>query len=333
MNAPVPSSVKRLRASILRDVSRSFYLSLRLLPASLRDPLSLAYLLARATDTLADTVEIDAAVRLQRLQELADLIQSDAPAKTFRSFAALQRDKAERVLIEELPACLAWLRSMPEPDQRSIRDVLAKINEGQRWDVERFRDPARIVALETAADLDRYTYLVAGCVGEFWTEVCFRRLPRFSIHPQDAMRQRGIAYGKGLQLVNILRDAGTDLRAGRCYLPAAELHSLGLTPADLGGQPRKAFPLLNAWRERAEFGIANGIEYACAIESRRVRLATALPALLGARTLALLRAAGPDVFAERVKMERAEVRRVLLTLVRRLVSPRAIRELFAELAV
>ena len=48
---------------MLRSVSRSFYLSLRILPAALREPLSLAYLLARATDTIADTPEPPAALR------------------------------------------------------------------------------------------------------------------------------------------------------------------------------------------------------------------------------------------------------------------------------
>ncbi|MEO5722406.1 MAG: hypothetical protein ABIR71_13180 [Chthoniobacterales bacterium] len=74
------------------------------------------------------------------------------------------------------------------------------------------------------------------------------------------------------------------------------------------------------------------MEYACAIEPWRVRLATVLPALIGARTLALLRDAGPEVFERRVKVERAEVRRILFSLVSRLASVSAIRALHARLS-
>ena len=49
--------------SILDSVSRSFFISIKLLPRKLREPVGIGYLLARATDTLADTAEISAALR------------------------------------------------------------------------------------------------------------------------------------------------------------------------------------------------------------------------------------------------------------------------------
>src|SRR5207244_1105730 len=118
-------------------------------------------------------------------------------------------------------------------EQKEIRDVLARINEGQSLDVQRFGNASRITALETAADLDRYTYLVAGCVGEFWTNICFLHLPRFSGEPRERMVSLDVAYGKGLQLINILRDLGSDLAAGRCYLPAEEIRALAIAPAEI----------------------------------------------------------------------------------------------------
>lgn len=332
MNSSSSIPINRLRGALLRDVSRSFYLSLRLLPTTLRDPISLAYLLARATDTIADTAGAPAEMRLERLRELARQIQNGAAQEGASSFLSLATDPAERLLLDNVPACLTWLREMPDPDQRDIRQVLERINEGQVLDVQRFGDAKTLSALETTADLDRYTYLVAGCVGEFWTRVCFRRLTNFSTESAETMRSWGVEYGKGLQLINILRDAGADLQAGRCYVPVEELQSLGMSVEDLRRDPARAEPLLRSWRERAEQGIAAGVDYACAIKSARVRLATVLPALIGARTLALLRQAGPEVFARRVKVERAEVRRILFTLVSRMASRRSIRELFARLS-
>ena len=86
-------------------------------------------------------------------------------------------------------------------------------------DLQRFDNPHEIRALSTAADLDEYTYLVAGCVGEFWTRLCFRHVRQFSSRTEDEMLALGRRYGMALQLINVLRDAGSDLRAGRCYFP------------------------------------------------------------------------------------------------------------------
>lgn len=334
MNAHDAQSIPKLRASILRSVSRSFYLSIRFLPAKLRDPIALAYLLARATDTIADTAEVSAAVRTDELMRLAALIQNDddAASGSFAAFAAQQNDAAERRLIESLPTCLAWLRAMPGADRADIRNVLARINEGQMLDVQRFADPARVVALPGAADLERYTYLVAGCVGEFWTNVCLRYLQNFSRRSPEEMRSLGRDFGQGLQLVNILRDAGKDLRAGRSYFPAEEIHSLGAEAETLLGEAQRLNPLLQKWGTCAEQGMKAGLDYACAIRSWRVRFATALPALLGIRTLTLLRAAGSRALNQNIKMPRREVRQIIFRSIRTLAAPATLRALFAELA-
>ncbi|MFL6531562.1 MAG: phytoene/squalene synthase family protein [Chthoniobacterales bacterium] len=324
------AQIAELRGPILRSVSRSFYLSIRLLPAKLRDPIALAYLLARATDTIADTVDIEPTVRLKHLGRLAALIQGDDLSEEFSDFAVRQTNPAERTLMESVPLCLAWLRAISPNEQKEIRDVLLRINEGQSLDVQRFGDAAQITALETAADLDRYTYLVAGCVGEFWTNICFLHLPRFSTKSGEEMVSLGVSYGKSLQLINILRDVGADLAAGRCYLPAEEIRSSGIEPHELREHAAYVRPILDRWRERAEQGIAAGIEYSCAIKPWRVRLATVLPALIGARTLALLRDAGADVFDEKIKIPRAEVRVILLKMLATGASRSAIQSTFGR---
>jgi farnesyl-diphosphate farnesyltransferase len=324
-----------LQGPVLRSVSRSFYLSLRFLPKTLRDPLSLAYLLARATDTLADTAEAPVALRMEALRNLSTAIQGDeaseATVRLRESFGPLQKNDAERALISRLPELLEWLGELPVADRDEIRSVLSKINRGQTLDLERF-DPSTststststsIKALRTGAELDEYTYLVAGCVGEFWTRVCFAHVKNFSDRSEEEMRELGIRYGQGLQLINILRDTGDDLRQGRCYLPADELESLGLAPEEILRDPTRIEPILKNWRQQAEEGIKAGIEYAAAIRNRRVRFATALPALIGARTLALLRDVRSDAIRRRVKVSRAEVRGIIASAA--IASPRSLR--------
>ena len=62
-----PSVPPKIPGEILRSVSRSFYLTLAVLPANVREQVGLAYLLARAADTLADTDLIPRDVRLKHL--------------------------------------------------------------------------------------------------------------------------------------------------------------------------------------------------------------------------------------------------------------------------
>jgi farnesyl-diphosphate farnesyltransferase len=325
----------QLRGPVLRSVSRSFYLSLRILPAPLRDPLSLAYLLARATDTIADTPEPPASLRAEALRDLARAIQGIASPEIVSrlrdSFAPLQRDESERTLIQHLSDLLEWLDALEPSDRAEVRSVLQNITRGQALDLERFGvgTSTSIQALPTSADLDQYTYLVAGCVGEFWTRICSAHVANFSERPEAEVLKLGVKYGQGLQLINILRDAGTDLRHGRCYFPADELHPLGVAPEEILREPLRVAPIMQKWREKAERGIEAGIDYACAIRNRRIRFATALPALIGGRTLALLRDAGTEVFDLRVKVPRSEVRRMIVTTA--LASPRSLRRVFQKL--
>ena len=139
-------SVRRLRGSILRSVSRSFYLSVRLLPARLREPVALGYLLARATDTVADTAQISPVLRAEKLATLSNAIQGKASpnaiADLAASFAPRQRNPDERALIESLPRCLEWLENLDPVDRNEIRAVLEKITRGQTLDLQRFANPA-----------------------------------------------------------------------------------------------------------------------------------------------------------------------------------------------
>lgn len=330
------ATVSTLRRSILARVSRSFYLSIRLLPKKLRDPVSLGYLLARASDTIADTAEIPIALRIEKMRLLARGIQGELLGDAFIDLSAqiapLQKDEAERALIESLQPCLDWLEQSEVEDREEVRAVLEQINRGQLLDLERFQNPKQIAALQTAAELDEYTYLVAGSAGEFWTRLCFRHLPKFTAQSETEMLDLAKRYGMGLQLINILRDAGADLRAGRCYFPNDELRAAAMEPSQIVREPQRFQPIYRKWREKAERGIEAGMKYAAAIRNRRVRVATVLPALIGARTLALLRGAGATALHRHIKVPRKEVRAIVLSLITSFGSRSRISALYRELS-
>jgi len=321
-----------LDAEILRSVSRSFYLSIRFLPAQLREPIALAYLLARTTDTIADTAQIATSVRMETLKLLSSGIQGtasrEAVTELVASFVSLQENERERQLLASLRDCLAQLEGMEHVDRNDIRVVLEQITRGQMLDLERFGDPKEVRALGTAADLDEYTYLVAGCVGEFWTRLCYRHVRQFASRTEDEMLALGKRYGMSLQLINVLRDAGSDLRAGRCYFPEHELSAVHLTPSQILHEPERFQPVYRTWLDKAKASLVAGIEYSRAITNRRVRAATVLPALIGARTLALLNAAGPAALQRTVKVARQEVRTMMLSLALTLASRRKIGAMF-----
>jgi farnesyl-diphosphate farnesyltransferase len=327
-------STQVLGRTILRSVSRSFYLSIRFLPQQLREPIALAYLLARTTDTVADTTRIPVSVRMATLKMLSDGIQGKASREVVinhvASFVPLQENAAERTLLDSLPDCLKWLEQTGGADRGDIRAVLEKITHGQMLDLHRFDNPAEVRALQTSADLDEYTYLVAGCVGEFWTRLCFRHVRDFAGLIPDEMLSLGRRYGMGLQLINVLRDSGSDLRAGRCYFPEDELGAVGLSAAQILSQSDRFQPIYQRWMEKAQDGLQCGMQYSRAIRNRRVRAATVLPALIGARTLALLRKAGASALQRTIKVPRREVRGMILSLAIHLASPKQIRTIFNQ---
>ena len=328
----VPPDLQRL----LRETSRSFYLTVRILPRSVRSQIGLAYLLARATDTVADTGWVPVEARLQALADLRErilgirsqpvdfsgLIVDSAPANG----AGLD---AERLLLLNLEQAVRILETYTEEDRHLIRTVLEVITGGQELDLRRFEmgAPGSLRALASEAELDDYTYRVAGCVGEFWTHLTRRRIFPKAALDDAAFLDDGIRFGKGLQWVNILRDLPRDLAAGRCYVPADRLEAIGLSPADLRIPSNEARfrPLYAQLLDRAQEHLRSGWRYTQTLPrgQLRLRLACAWPVLIGARTLSKLRREPVLDPAHRVKVSRAEVRGILAGSIFRLPFPGA----------
>ncbi len=306
-----------LLGNLLRRVSRSFYISLAVLPRGVREPIGLAYLLARAADTVADTRLIPRADRMAHLRTLR-VAFAGRPADVgavARACASHQTNAAERRLLERVDEILAGVRALPEADATAVRGVLATITEGMLFDLSHFpgEDAASLCALETLDDLDRYTYLVAGCVGEFWTILHTDHRRRLGGWDRAAISAAGVRFGKALQLTNVLRDVPGDLRHGRCYLPARELAALGLVPHDLldGERARRARPLLDGLLRLAldHYDVAWRYTLAVPRAEWRMRLACAWPLLIGLGTLGAIAAHANPLSATRpIKISRAAVR-------------------------
>jgi farnesyl-diphosphate farnesyltransferase len=309
-----------LLGTLLKRVSRSFYLSLTILPVEVREPIGLAYFLARAADTVADTRLIRRAERIAHLERLQRAFGGEAEdlRPVAEACAPLQTHAAERRLIELTGQAVARVEALASEDRRRVRDVLSTITSGMLFDLTRFpgEDSSGLAALETLDELDHYTFLVAGCVGEFWTRLHCAHRPRLGTWDPAFASQQGIRFGKALQMTNVLRDVPDDLRQGRCYLPARELASVGLEPRDLldPAAAARARPLLVRLIALALDHYEVAWRYTLAIPRLefRMRLACAWPLLIGLGTLAEL-AAHPDPLAprQRIKLTRAAVRGIV----------------------
>ncbi len=314
----VPSAgddaLEDLGGDLLTSVSRSFSLTIRLLPEPLREPITLGYLIARAQDTVADTPALPAGSRLEHLRALLDMVKYGPDPEILRPLGrdliSKQEHDGERDLLEQLDRCLAWLEAQPADDRWELRRTLARIGRAQELDLLRFGDaaPDAPKSLATAAELDEYTYLIAGCVGELWTQLCQRHLEAgWSKLGEDEMLALGKRFGQGLQTVNILRDLPEDLANGRCYIPAALLAQHGLEPADLRKEPARARPLLDALRHQAVEHLDAAWDYVQALTPRKLRYACALPVLIGLETLGLLAKTSPLESSERLKVSRGSI--------------------------
>ena len=288
----------RLLGDLLKGVSRSFYLTLRVLPAGLRLPVGLAYLLARAADTIADTALISPELRRELILVFRSQVTGPARLEPLRRIESelteLQSIPKERELLTALPAAFALLEAIPKPDATLVRSVLVTLTLGMEQDLATFpvEGSGNVESLKDAATLDRYIYLVAGCVGKFWTAITTAHTGSLRNWDQDAMAQTGIRFGKALQLTNVLRDVPKDLRIGRCYLPGTELASMGLEAEDLldPARGKEARPVLVDWIKTAMEHYQAAEDYLLAIPRRslRLRLAVLWPILIGLASLAQL---------------------------------------------
>lgn len=264
--------------------------------------MSLAYLLARASDTLADTEGLDAVLRHEMLLGFGDMLNgADCAgwiARLEQEVIPRQSHQGEKLLLAKMDEVFDWLQRLGDsPVHAAILQVMEHILHGQRLDIERF-ELRREPGLADDAQLEQYCFLVAGCVGEFWSEIGAISLPGFSSMEAGQLKQLGIHYGMGLQLINILRDLPSDLKSGRCYLPVTDPHDVDALQSEAA-----------RWRARARQYLGDGQIYAKSLGSRRTRAATALPALIGESTLELLDHASWQELERGVKVSRMDVYR------------------------
>ena len=322
---------------ILPRVSRSFYLTLRILPRQLREPIGLAYLLARISDTVADSQVIAKTDRVEWLESFENLLLSQQhPVSEITAPLRIEAHShaGEKELLRSIQSVVHGYWACDLEDRLHIQEVIQIILRGQKWDLRRFSacsTPA-IQSLKEIGELREYTYLVAGCVGAFWTRMCLRHLSGSPAMENQQIEALGVRFGQGLQWVNILRDFRSDLSSGRCYLPEDLWLPTGWRPGGESDTYPKAFvELWRQWVLEALSCLEDGWQYLKALPMHwcRVRLACAWPLLFGVMTLARL-TTPPGPHCPPSKIGRWQVYEILFRTLLSMRLPRVWDDLFDQ---
>lgn len=206
---------------LLRECARTFSPTLLLLPRELRSPLSLGYLIARAADSVADEDSLMLSEKKRFLESLRRALSWDG--EMLSAPVAPRVDRAE-ALLAALPRLLGELSR--HPDAPELVQMLDAILRGMLFDLERFpsADPL------SPEELSGYCALVAGSVGRAWCLLVAKRGRRSLTCDPSVVLASAEAYGRGLQMINILRDGEEDRARGRFYLPEENVSdAVGLT--------------------------------------------------------------------------------------------------------
>ena len=234
---------------VLPRVSRTFAINIRLLVGPMGDAVRVGYLLCRAADTLEDSWPGEGLDR--RFARFLDALEGDAAAADELARAAASAGQAADLdLVAHLPRVLGAFDSLAPELREPVREGVATLAHGmRRYGIRAATRPPAAAYVDTTAELEDYCWIVAGCVGVMLTRLY---AAAYRAPEDDAQRQRlelAPIVGRALQLTNILLDWPTDVRRGRCYIPAEWLAEHRLRPADLVDRER---PEVRALVDRLE---------------------------------------------------------------------------------
>lgn len=250
---------------VLKETSRTFYIPITFLQKELKHTVASAYLVFRAIDEIEDHEEISTDVKHNLLMQLSDMFKHSFNEERYMQILEPVKGNMPEVTLR----LGEWMKACPQNTLQKIMDAASEMSFGMaKWAKKNWK-------IRTREDLDDYTYYVAGLVGvllsDIW-EICAG---------VKTNRELAIGYGRGLQVVNILRNEEEDLEErGVSFVP--------------DGWTRKE---LFAY---ADENLAKADEYMKALNKRSILLFCRLPLALAHKSLKAMKSG-------RKKITRAEV--------------------------
>lgn len=227
---------------ILQATSRTFYIPISLLPGELQAAVASAYLCMRAIDQIEDHPNLDNATKATLLRAISLNLQSAVATSTVEDFS-LGLSRYEDQLEEVTLRLGEWALLAPLAIAPRIWDAIAAMADRMAIWAERNWQ------IETEADLNRYTFSVAGAVGLMLSDLWAW------YDGTQTNRTEAIGFGRGLQAVNILRNHSEDRTRGVNFFPTGwtteQMHTYArrnLTLADAYNASLMAGPALDFCR-------------------------------------------------------------------------------------
>src|SRR5436190_18570221 len=273
---------------ILPAVSRTFALSIRLLPGDLGSAVRCAYLICRIADTLEDEPSMPAESKAALLDLLAACFNDARSVAAFADAAALiTGDPAHVRLVRNVDLIFAAYRVLPERTREIVQHWTREMIAGMRKFVLAYPHGVRIQSLD---EYKEYCYYVAGTVGYLLTDLWHEHSPSIGAQRYAILRTRCRAFAEALQTVNILKDVATDAEhENSIYIPEDLLrqhgssHATILAPERLRGTREALATLVQlAWHD-----LEGARSYLLLIPRRavKIRLFCVLPLLFAYATL------------------------------------------------
>ena len=250
------SEAKKLQKDamhMLKLTSRTFYIPITMLKSPLKETVGSAYLCMRAVDEIEDHEELDSEVKQHLLRSASTLLKHGFDDRAYHELL-----KPYEALLPEVALRLGdWIRLCPDGIVENVKESTSIMASGMADWAEKGWD------IKNRADLDDYTYYVAGLVGVMLSDIW---------HWYDGTEtdhELAIGYGRGLQAVNILRNQDEDSERGVNFVPE------GWTRDDL-------FLYTERNLEQAD-------EYMKDINTRTIKLFCRIPLALAKRTVKALK--------------------------------------------
>lgn len=200
---PLHNSSLKSALPILKKTSRTFYIPISRLDPGLKEAVTSAYLCMRAIDEIEDHDDLSEQLKINLLHQLHQAFQSNNVVDNIKQILS----PYEAQLPEVTNRLDEWVLLCPSSITETVFHYISLMAEDManwvqnNWEVR------------TEEDLDRYTYSVAGLVGLMLSEI-------WKWHDgTDSNSLKAIAFGRGLQAVNILRNKDDDLRRGVNFYP------------------------------------------------------------------------------------------------------------------
>jgi farnesyl-diphosphate farnesyltransferase len=300
---------------MLPRVSRTFAPTIRMLPRPLYLPVNVAYLLCRVADTVEDTVYFKKEKKQQLLQMYADIFRGEDSTNYDRFMAEIKKlpdNSDEMLLVKNLDRILKVYHHFNSNVRKYIADCVIEMSLGMRKYAQSY-DKRKFQFLKSMKELDEYTYYVAGTVGKLLTYLFAHFSRKITPKIRKRLEKFSESFGKGLQLVNIIRDITADLKRGQSYIPDEILQKYQLNRSSIYETKNcaQAEKLFNELIALAVKHLDKALAYVIHIPKKeaRIRLFCLLPLCWAMQTLKVIQINTLHLLkANKIKISRGIIR-------------------------